>query len=38
MEPTDAEKRKAQRTQIFLLVLMAVMISAPILIYLLRRP
>ncbi len=38
MEPSDAEKLKGHRTQIFLLVLMAVMITVPVLIYLFRRP
>jgi hypothetical protein len=38
METTDAEKRKALRAQLLLLVLMFVMISAPIAIFFLRRP
>jgi hypothetical protein len=37
MEPTDAEKLKGRRTQMFLVLLMALMIAAPALIYLLRR-
>jgi hypothetical protein len=37
MEPTEAEKLKARRTQLFLVMLMFAMITAPVAIYLLRR-
>jgi hypothetical protein len=34
MEPTEAEKLKARRVQLFLLVLMALLITAPMLVFL----
>jgi hypothetical protein len=37
MEPTEAEKLKARRTQLFLLLLTFAMIAAPAAIYILRR-
>jgi hypothetical protein len=36
MEPTDAEKLKARRVQLFLYALIALMIGLPVLIYLVR--
>lgn len=36
MEPTEAEKLKARRTQVFLLLLTAVMIGVPVAIFFLR--
>jgi hypothetical protein len=37
MEPTDAEMQKARRTQRLLLVVMAVLIAAPIVVFVLQR-
>ena len=37
MEPTEAEKAKAFRTQILLYVIMGIFIFAPLVIYWLRR-
>ena len=36
MEPTEAEKAKAERVQLLLYVLMLVMVFAPLVIFLLR--
>jgi hypothetical protein len=36
MEPTDAEKLKARRTQRFLFALIALMIGIPVVIYVLK--
>jgi hypothetical protein len=38
MEPTEAEKLKGRRTQVFLILLTVVMIAAPVILYLFRRP
>jgi hypothetical protein len=36
MEPTEAEKLKAQRVQLFLLLMTGLMIGVPVLIFFLR--
>jgi hypothetical protein len=36
MEPTDAEKLKAQRVQLLIIVLMALMITTPLLLFFVR--
>jgi uncharacterized membrane protein len=38
MEPTEAEKRKGRRVQLFLYVLVALMIGIPLVIFILRLP
>lgn len=37
MEPTEEEMQKARKVQILLVVLMALLIFAPILVFILRR-
>jgi hypothetical protein len=37
MEPTEAEKLKGRRVQLLLMVIIAVMITAPLVVYFLRQ-